>query len=47
MVSYWARNLHGLFEGSSEAAGDIGTLRADLAERLLERELLDFRKYLP
>jgi len=45
-VSYWARNLHDLFKKTQDSAGDIRSLRAELAERLLERELLDFRQYL-
>jgi hypothetical protein len=45
-VSYWARNLHDLFKKTQDSTGDIRTLRAELAERLLERELLDFRQYL-
>jgi hypothetical protein len=45
-VSYWARNLHDLFKKTRDSTGDIRTLRAELAERLLERELLDFRQYL-
>lgn len=45
-VAYWARNLHGLFESSNDADGDVQTLRIELAERLLEKELLDFRQYL-
>jgi hypothetical protein len=45
-VSYWARNLHDLFKKTRDSTGDIRTLRTELAERLLERELLDFRQYL-
>jgi hypothetical protein len=45
-VSYWARNLHDLFKKTQDSSWDIRTLRAELAERLLERELLDFRQYL-
>lgn len=45
-VSYWARNLHDLFKKTQEPTEDIRMLRAELAERLLERELLDFRQYL-
>jgi hypothetical protein len=44
-VSYWARNLHDLFRKTKDSAADIRTLRAEVVERLLERELLDFRQY--
>jgi hypothetical protein len=45
-VSYWARNLHDLFRKTEDSAADIRTLRAEVVERLLQRELLDFRQYL-
>ena len=45
-VSYWGRNLHDLFAQSAEAPEEIQTLREELVERLLERELVDFRPYL-
>jgi hypothetical protein len=45
-VSYWARNLHDLFKRTQDSSGNIRRLRAELIERLLERELLDFRQYL-
>jgi hypothetical protein len=45
-VSYWARNLHDLFRKTADSAADIRPLRAELVERLLQRELLDFRQYL-
>jgi hypothetical protein len=45
-VSYWARNLHDLFRKTADSAADIRTLRAEVIERLLQRELLDFRQYL-
>jgi hypothetical protein len=44
-VSYWARNLHELFRETGEDEAIRG-LRTELIERLLERELLDFREYL-
>lgn len=45
-VSYWVRNLHELFKQTQDSPEEIRALRAELTERLLERELLDFRQYL-
>lgn len=45
-VSYWARNLHDLFKETQDSTGELRALREELGERLLERELLDFRQYL-
>ena len=45
-VSYWARHLQDLFEGSQDSEEPIRSLRSELAERLVERELLDFRRYI-
>lgn len=44
-VSYWARHLQDLFEGSQNSDEPIRSLRSELAERLVEQELLDFRRY--
>ncbi len=45
-VSYWARHLQDLFERTEEVDEPIRSLRSELAERLVERELLDFRRYI-
>jgi hypothetical protein len=45
MVSYWARNLHELFSQTESAIGEVQEQRRELLERLVERELHDFRQY--
>jgi hypothetical protein len=44
-VAYWSGTLLRLFEESQESAEPIRSLRSELAEALLERELLDFRRF--
>jgi hypothetical protein len=43
-VTMWARDLHALFETKADLPEPFASLRRELAERLIERELLDFRR---
>jgi hypothetical protein len=45
-IAYWAGRLQEVLEESGEADEPIRTLRVELVEKLLQRELLDFRRYI-
>lgn len=44
-VAYWAGDLQKLLEATAESPEPIRTARNDFVEALVERELLDFRRY--
>jgi hypothetical protein len=44
-VAYWAGDLQSLLEASAARGEPIRSVRNDLVEALVERELLDFRRY--